>query len=502
MNILANSNPLIDIYEYIDTTDTQEIIETVDYCIKNDICSQKTLCNILASSLAHNNNILSEYLLSQEIYGLKEILMTCYILDTERYIKQLTKQYEILKKQKNIKQQKLKSIQYKINENKNMDDGMGKTKGFKLNGTKAKFIKKYWLKHIPSHKLELFAIGMPTRQWQRLADILHISPKDFTLPWFLNYVYTNKAPNDSLLDKFNKLKKDGSNLYNFLVNSNIDYDLIRATINEKKIVVNDQCKKYLGENLSNDKYLWYWEEIRSNCADDKLIKKLVDGDILNISYGKLMERILTIRNSGSYELYKCLLSRANEQMINMKLNLGKVAILGDASASMQIAINTSNIIASILCNLCDAEIRLFRNNDQLIQSPKTAHDVIEFSKTHCAGGSTSPASSLYPYYDSKKHIDTFIVVTDEEENTAHNGSYGANSGYMFAPLYKKYLEEINPNVKLVFVSFTQPGIEGTMEKSIKASIPGYENFKVFKMDSKRPDLTKLDRIITTLSKIN
>lgn len=38
-----------------------------------------------------------------------------------------------------------------------------------------------------------------------------------------------------------------------------------------------------------------------------------------------------------------------------------------------------------------------------------------------ADGGTAPAASLFPFYEKKQEIKTFIIVTDEEENTAFNG---------------------------------------------------------------------------------
>lgn len=38
-----------------------------------------------------------------------------------------------------------------------------------------------------------------------------------------------------------------------------------------------------------------------------------------------------------------------------------------------------------------------------------------------ATSATAPAASLYPYYEAKEIIKTFIMVTDEEENTSFEG---------------------------------------------------------------------------------
>ena len=38
-----------------------------------------------------------------------------------------------------------------------------------------------------------------------------------------------------------------------------------------------------------------------------------------------------------------------------------------------------------------------------------------------AQGGTSPAASLFPFYERKEPVKTFIIVTDEEENQPFNG---------------------------------------------------------------------------------
>ena len=50
-----------------------------------------------------------------------------------------------------------------------------------------------------------------------------------------------------------------------------------------------------------------------------------------------------------------------------------------------------------------------------------ALQILEMAVTITAEGGTAPAASLYPFYESKQQIKTFIVVTDEEENQRCNG---------------------------------------------------------------------------------
>lgn len=110
---------------------------------------------------------------------------------------------------------------------------------------------------------------------------------------------------------------------------------------------------------------------------------------------------------------------------------------------MDVAIRTSSIITSVLCCICDAQLRLFRNKDEPIDTPpRTVDDVIRMSKELRANRSTAPAASLAPYYTSKEVIRTFILVTDEEENTPVNID---GKCYHFADLYKnivkKYIQQ-------------------------------------------------------------
>ena len=47
--------------------------------------------------------------------------------------------------------------------------------------------------------------------------------------------------------------------------------------------------------------------------------------------------------------------------------------------------------------------------------------VMQLSQIIKANNSTAPAASLHVYYEKKKLIKTFIIVTDEGENGSFNG---------------------------------------------------------------------------------
>jgi len=80
-------------------------------------------------------------------------------------------------------------------------------------------------------------------------------------------------------------------------------------------------------------------------------------------------------------------------------------------------------------------------------------------------------------------------VTDEIEN-------GKFRNYFFPELFLKYYQEVYP-AKLVFVSFLEnPNVKGRMVKAL-------ENMGIqvlqFRLDGKRPDLTKMDTLLGLLS---
>ena len=47
--------------------------------------------------------------------------------------------------------------------------------------------------------------------------------------------------------------------------------------------------------------------------------------------------------------------------------------------------------------------------------------MLKLAVTTTTRGATAPAASLWPFYERKEIVKTFIVVTDEEENTSCNG---------------------------------------------------------------------------------
>ena len=116
-----------------------------------------------------------------------------------------------------------------------------------------------------------------------------------------------------------------------------------------------------------------------------------------------------------------------------------------------------------------------------------------------AGNTTSPAVALAEFYTQRKPVDIFIVVTDEEENSAwkegrERQPYGMSEGFSFAQLFQRYRKEVHPSAKCVFVSFLAKGVTGDGQMVRALHNVGIEATHV-KYDQQRPDLSKFDSLL-------
>lgn len=102
---------------------------------------------------------------------------------------------------------------------------------------------------------------------------------------------------------------------------------------------------------------------------------------------------------------------------------------------------------------------------------------------------TANCCAIKRYYDEKIPVRFFIMVTDEIENEPSEGSF-------FAQLFYRYYTEVHP-ARLVMVSFLEdPNGKGRMVQALESL--GIVPLQ-FRLDAKRPDLTKLDSLLGLLS---
>mmetsp|Transcript_68054 Transcript_68054/g.141903 ORF Transcript_68054/g.141903 Transcript_68054/m.141903 type:complete len:641 (-) Transcript_68054:126-2048(-) len=361
-----------------------------------------------------------------------------------------------------------------------------------------------WIGRIDKSALEFFLLARPKEPWQELTDLCHANPSDFQLEYFLPSVYGAPPPDGSIHASVENCK-DAEDIPRLLASTeglSKCYSWIRTRFPPSSY--SRKTKEAIARHIPLEEALTFYEELAGGEVDPILEERIRVGEGLAVAgdgkrhanFGKLMERLLLLRRRNA-SFAPLLLPHAEEMLRDaMPACRGvgkKVAVLGDASQSMQMAIDASAIIACSVCSAFQADLSFF--NTRAFKPPvmpRNAEQTCQVAGRVKATGATSIAACLMPYYERKEEVDLFVVVTDEEENTPAKGTMGMIS---FAPLFELYIREVYPHAKLFFVSFLAQTDPGAMI-SILESIPGMqERTRQFKFDPRRPDLTKLATLL-------
>jgi hypothetical protein len=487
----VNANVTLDQHIQAQTTNLSRYLATLFSLDMNsvEIGQKAKACALAAAWCRHDHKLANNLLRHRRLFTLTEVLKAVTMLDAARQIRV----YE--KKLKRLELSKTKPKATKLGKIKNNIDNLNKLKpsNGSASGAVARHIQR-WTRTLTKQELEYFALHMPTEPWKKLADIVHFNPaKDFpALPWFLPFCFGTPAPPETMVGRCRDLTNE--NVNDLLKEFAIPYSHLK----QFKEQLNDSSKaKIAAKEDKLDTILWYYEDLQCLPVDEIISERLRDGEQINLPYGKLMERLLLCRllregestNSRSRrgrnttsnnelahpekaKFYSDLLPLAQAQLEKIKLPLeSPVAVIGDASGSMEVAIRTATILSSLLTAICSAKLNFF--NDTVFEPafiPKTLEDVLSLAIITKADGSTANAAGLVPYYDAKEVIKTFVMVTDEEENA--NGKIADGSTMRFYELFLKYRAEIYP-AKLVFISFlSHQHANGQMYSQFKnANIP-------------------------------
>lgn len=457
----------------------------------------------LAAAIARHDNDLIKYLLEHnKNYGFADVLKAVSILDSGREKASLEKKIERIQNKTNttIKVKKLGKWKNDIN---NLEIIRPKIHSVNCSftGATARLIKR-WVRTFTKSELEYFALNMPTESWRKLANLAHLNPvKDFPeAPWFLPFCFGKTIEQNEKVESCRHMNAE--NVNDLVRKYDLDYT---SSVRKFHQQLTDESKKSIVERSSTklDTILWYYEELQCSKVDDVIRARLEQGEKIELGYGKLMERLLmfkefkdknpTDENSKS-SIFSLVIPQAEKDLKRFKSSVPEpVAILGDASSSMDVAIRTATIISSLLTAICSAKLSFFnhKNFEPSNQKPKNVAEVLELAYNTKASGSTAPAASLVPYFDSREIIKTFIIVTDEEENTEGKSSDGKS--WRFYDLFMEYRKYVYP-ATLIFISFlNSQHSKGQMYSQFLAN--GVPNIEQFKFNRSRPDLTKLDTIL-------
>lgn len=485
-----------------------------------EIGQKAKACALAAAWCRHDHQLANNLLRHRRLFTLTEVLKAVTMLDAGRQIRVFEK------KLKRLEMNKIKPKATKLGKIKNNIDNLNKLKpsSGSASGAVARHVQR-WTRTLTTQELEYFALHMPTEPWKKLADIVHFNPtKDFpALPWFLPFCFGTPAPAETMVARCRDLTNE--NVNELLKEFAIPYSHLK----QFKDKLTDESKARIAAKEDKlDTILWYYEDLQCALVDEIISERIRGGEKITLPYGKLMERLLLCRmlregqsttarrfgggRGGSRaasattheplhpdkaKFYPDLLPIAQEQLEKIKLPLeSPVAVIGDASGSMEVAIQTATILSSLLTAICSAKLNFF--NSAVFPPafvPKTLEEVLSLALVTRADGSTANAAGLVPYYDAKEVIKTFVMVTDEEENA--DGQIADGTRMRFFDLFMKYRAEIYP-AKLVFISFlSHQHAAGQMySQFVNANVPDVLQFK---FNRERPDLTKIDNLIGLLS---
>ena len=404
-----------------------------------------------------------------------------------------------------------------------------------------------WVNKIPADQLDFYILNFEETicRWKQLADLCHLKETDFQSPYFLSVIFGKDVPVESRLYALKNINTD-----NFVhtveryPGITKQYSFLRKKIKSGELRLCAQNAKAFAGTAPLGDLIWFYEELSSSSGItgvselDSMISSRLD---LNESIenenddratfpAKLIERIMMFMQKNKSFASK-LIPYAEERLSILKVPEGEkynIAILGDNSASMQVAVKTASIISGLLSIGLNAEVVFFNDKVNLSplkdtsgrigKSPETVEEVLTVATKIDANNCTSPAAAMRHFYeDVERKIDLFIVVTDEEENTPCTlNSIPTTRGYRhhyydcepdgieyfnFAQLFRKYRYNINPKTKIMFISFLEKStIKGRMVNSIEKNIPGCV-VKQYRLDGHLPDLSKFSELLGMVREI-
>ena len=357
-------------------------VATALACVEYSI---EMLGNARARSLAaawarHDHELADYYLFSmRDQFGLSDVLKAATLLDSKRERRAIEKRLT-----RGVASSKLGALKNDMNNLARVEPKCGS-----LSGALSRHIRR-WTRTFSEADLEHFALNMSTEPWRKLANLVHLHPsKDFpAAPWFLAYCYeASSLPPESKIAAL--LAMNGDNV-NELIGQYGDSTLTYSTkVREHRARLTEASKAKLANSTQTklDTILWYFEDLRCANVSEIVLARLERGDRLELPYGKLMERLIMFRllrdtRVDTESILGHLMPLAERRLAEFKATLAApVAVLGDASSSMDVAIQTATIISSLLSAICGARLTFFNhaNFGDGDESPRNVQQALDMA---------------------------------------------------------------------------------------------------------------------------
>lgn len=353
-----------------------------------------------------------------------------------------------------------------------------------------------WAETLEEEELSHFLLEFGLDPWRELADLTHLNPGRMRLPCFLHYAHDPakvtlpESLQFALKMKENALTRSLKSQIADVVRHKVPYGFLKKVFPVSGW--DDATKAAVARYLSITTLLWWFEELRCAPVEAIINERLAAGEAPSFGYGKLMERLMVASRERSSVLAS-LVPVAQQSISEYSMPLRTpMAVLGDCSGSMQVAVRTSSIIVSLMAALGSAKLLFF--NNKCVEPrfvPETIKEVLMVSEEVIADGPTAPAAALEQLYSRRLAMETLVVVSDEKENEP-----GPLFGLMFHDLLLKYRAEVAPTCTVVLVSFLGATEDGEMAAALgSVGVP----FLQCRLNGARPDLTKLDLLLGKLS---
>ena len=383
-------------------------------------------------------------------------------------------------------------------------------KTHKLNGVTNALSKRVrgWFRSLSAESLEYLLLTCEPealKAWRHVMDCTHAKPDDFALPFFPAVVFCGRqhVPLDHMVHMCHGEQLNAGTLpalcssFPRLAKA---YALVHKAVPPSQM--SDTSKAWFATHAPLSDVIWWYEELHCPAAEAALMGRLSEPDAdlsdgqYDISFGKLMERFMVFRTMGA-SFAPLLAGRAESALQSLVAHHPgtglRVAILGDASGSMEVAVRTAAILGGLLSSVMHARLEFFDAGmrPQGLQ-PKTAAEVLDVATGTPAEGTTNPAAALQAFVDAGEPVDLFILVTDEGEN-------GTSRGSSFAQLMKQYKRNVHAGAQVFFISFLPPTVTvGPMQVALAQVGIGAHNFK---LDLQRPDLSKFSGLLGKLNSL-
>jgi hypothetical protein len=451
-----------------------------------------------------------------EYLEISDVSKACEMLDAPRRFRQLQRKLE-----KDPASKKLATIQKQHVYTMTDVLSLSTEYTFSFNMTRVEKIRR-WTRKIPLSKLEYMAMMFDTSHWKKLADLCHFHPKyDFAGEWFMRFCFGTPIGEDNIVSAYQRLNLNSFHeIYEKYYSPDFTYEIIRTKIDLKQRVrgsyswsgystvtdtpeittLKDRIRETVIQKEGLKTVLWYWDELVTSRNIHSIVCRLKEVEDVDLSYGKVAD---IISKTDDAEVLSELVSLATKKSDEFRLDADckdrvcPVAVLCDASSSMEIAIKTSSIITSLLTCATDASLDVFGSENLHIENPpRTVEEGVKFGKEMKTMGCTNCASSIGHYYDRKQVVNTFIIVTDEGENRSHNSM-------RFDDVYLKYIEEVNP-ANMIFISFTDPNNDGLMVRNLRKRMDPdlfASLVSVYKFDVNNPDMNRMDLVLRDLARM-